>query len=490
MRVRAQFTTSRKQLREFFKLWDKNGNGVIEVDEVKLALDDIGLNLTMDECQALVDRFDNNGIPAIQYDDLVDLLCGGNELQSFTASRRATQFITEPGVALNEMRFDENLTGKVISWAGRQTRRPQNIQDLSSTPGTTVYGASCGLSESAVFHDYSRRAAAFDAGAVVVGEIGQRNSRDALEKLKQKTIKRFQTTGRNHLAVGTAPTWFQAHGDGTSITPSLAATFDQKQAELQWLQSSALSAQVSASAIPDSPASSNDGRLSSYRSYGDGDFKDLVLRLRETQRRGQARINKHFMPKGHLGKDFGRQENTLANTMKHEQRQAQTNLGLHRSVLYEGLPLVTSEVMRQEHESSHALRVAPDSGMDFEGLGGDVRWKTTSQLFASGRALPEQEFDKAAELQKIRLAKDAIDQYEAVLAERERERREWDAVEKAQRLRMAAKASTMMEEAAAKRRRDDLWEHQIRKDPNVVHSNPAQRSHADAFGFGFLPGTR
>ncbi len=459
------------------------------MDEVKLALDDIGLDLSMDECHALVNRFDNNGVPAIQYEDLVDLLCGGTELQSFAASRSATQFITHPAAALNKMRFDENLTGKVISWAGRQTRRPQNIKDLSATPGTTVYGASCGISESAVFHNYSRQAAEYDSGAVVVGEIGQYSSRDALEKLKRKTIKRFQTTGRNHLAVGTKPKWLAKHPQAAA-----AATFDQKQRELQRIRTASNQADdlldLNDSNAVASEGSSIESEPHSCRSYGDGDFKDLLLRLKASQKRDLRRISKHFQPKGHLGKDAGAQEDTLANSIKHKQTMKQQDLGLHRSVLYDGLPLVAAEVMRQEHESSHSLRIASDSGLDVEGLGDDVRWKTTTQLFSEGRALPQQEFDKIAGSQKIRLARDAIDQYEQVIAERERQKKLWDEAEREQRTRMAAKAAALMADAAAKRRRDDLWEHQTRREPNPIHTNPAQRSHSDAFGFGFLPGQR
>ena len=485
VRVRAQFATSRKLLKDFFRHWDKNGNGVIEVEEVQMALEDIGLSLNIPECQSLVDRFDNNGIPAIQHEDLVDLLCGGNELQSFAASRRATQFITQPVAALHEMRFDENLTGQVISWAGRQTRRPQNVHDLSSTPGTTVYGASNGFSESAAFHDYSQRATALDSGAVVVGEIGHHNSRDALEKLKRKTIKRFQTTGRNHLAVGTKPAWLQK-------SCASSAPFQEQPQKVGTAQLSQLQG-TSGSTVQDCAKSTracSPSQLSSYRSYGDGDFKDLLLRLRETQKRDKARIDRHFEPKGHLGAKFIDGEITVAAGIKNAQNTKNKNLGLHRSILYQGMPVVAAEVMRQEHESSHAMRISKDSGLDVEGLGKDDRWSTTMRLFSSGRALPVQEFDKVAGLQKLKLTRDATDQYEAVLAARAHQKKEWDAIESAQRLRMAAKAAAMAEDAAMKRRRDDLWEHQTQQEPNRIHTNPAQRSHADAFGFGFLPQSR
>ena len=492
--LRAQFSTSHQSLREHFRQWDADGSGSVDIDELQVALQDMGLQLSKAECEALTQRFDNNGDGCIQYDDLVDLMCGHEELLAFTASRPDLHFITHPVEALESMRQEENMSGKILTWAGRQARRPLHAHDVAARPGFTTWHAASGISEADVFcaetgEEQGRRA----PSAIVVGEIGMQNGRDALVRLKAKRVRRMQVTGSGHLDVGTAPAW---HAGKQRM-----ATYDGKQ---QWLsaQQAHTAATVSTPAQPAAevrqeppapPGGTAEAKAEARAAAPpepDQDFKLLIQdsrKLRQQQALAQA-THTGQPRRGLLGRPVKAAPTTLAGELRQKKLQAQARLGMHH-LLHVGPPQVSRAAVRQQHSSSVNL-IAPRAGQqDQELLQDKVAWKSQTALFRAGAMLPDQYADKMKVLSRVARCKEAQEAYQARIRREDAQRKAAVAADLEQRRVTAEKTQAAFQREVERRNRDDLWEHTSAASGARLraHPNPAFRSDVAAFGFGPQP---
>jgi hypothetical protein len=83
--LRSRFFLSKGSMRETFRNWDANSNGVIDADELSAALNALGYAVSTDEARGVVQAFDGNADGVVQYDDFVSLLCG-NEGDTFAVT--------------------------------------------------------------------------------------------------------------------------------------------------------------------------------------------------------------------------------------------------------------------------------------------------------------------------------------------------------------------------------------------------------------------
>ncbi|OHT03542.1 EF hand family protein [Tritrichomonas foetus] len=64
----------RKELREAFNLFDKDGSGTISSEEIRVALRVLGYNPSDDEVASLLNQFNNNNSDHIDFDEFLQML--------------------------------------------------------------------------------------------------------------------------------------------------------------------------------------------------------------------------------------------------------------------------------------------------------------------------------------------------------------------------------------------------------------------------------
>ncbi|KAI0242088.1 putative calmodulin-3 [Lamellibrachia satsuma] len=69
-------TTSHDELRDAFQVFDKNGNGLVSVHDLKHSLTTLGERLADEELDELVREVDTDGEGQLNYEDVVKVLLG------------------------------------------------------------------------------------------------------------------------------------------------------------------------------------------------------------------------------------------------------------------------------------------------------------------------------------------------------------------------------------------------------------------------------
>lgn len=110
----------------------------MEVAELQAALQQMGLACTMDECSALIKRFDAGGDGALQYEDLVGLAGGLGETSAITASERMLRFVAHPETVAEAAARTVGCASRPTRWAGIARRRVRAVGDLHVPRGSML----------------------------------------------------------------------------------------------------------------------------------------------------------------------------------------------------------------------------------------------------------------------------------------------------------------------------------------------------------------
>ena len=66
----------RKELKEAFRIYDKEGNGFITISTLKEILQELDSKLSEDELNGIIDEVDEDGSGTVDFDEFMEMMTG------------------------------------------------------------------------------------------------------------------------------------------------------------------------------------------------------------------------------------------------------------------------------------------------------------------------------------------------------------------------------------------------------------------------------
>ncbi|XP_055610005.1 troponin C isoform X2 [Uranotaenia lowii] len=68
-----------QELKEAFRLYDKEGNGYITTDVLREILKELDSNLTNDDLDMMIEEIDSDGSGTVDFDEFMEIMTGGDD---------------------------------------------------------------------------------------------------------------------------------------------------------------------------------------------------------------------------------------------------------------------------------------------------------------------------------------------------------------------------------------------------------------------------
>lgn len=449
-RMRSQFAAAKSSIKSWFREIDTDGSGAIDSSEMFTLLKEMGVPLSLKECGALINRFDNNENEEMEMDDFVDLVCGEAELTSLAATASALEFIHNPEAAMRSSAQAPNMTGAVIVSGGQAQRHPQHALDSTTRAHATTWTIASGINEAAL--------ARAQAEVVAVSSAAAQKQQKAARQATTRITGMPQPNGRSAKAsaltrahaqhatraIICAPLAWEPAACKASTKPALPVAAQQRAHKLR-AKRAALSLRASTGSSPNSTqdvtamavaASQGDGtaRSSVHDSgtepgnapqhgddgggppavFGSDTMCEGALKLlaQAAERRRAQRIaaaSAIRKERGHLGREV-RSAHNIAEELRHQRLDAAHRLGIQR-LMPHALPRMAPEPLPQSECSNQWLTKPPPH--EVNGMSSDptTHYDTMSKLAATGLQILDQADRKARRQARISKIRHELTQY-------------------------------------------------------------------------------